>query len=149
MSQEETPQPAGAPDEQPLSAEQEQMLRQMEEEMRQIRVQDLLAQSAASILNLAYRRLAKEDERDLAQARAGIDAVRGFADQLEPDAQREIKAALSQIQMVYAEQAGGSGAGESQPPGSGGAAGPQGGPGEGEAGGVHKPPPGLWVPGSD
>ncbi len=147
MSESEVPQPpAGGPGaEQELSAEQEQMLRQMEEEMARIRVQDLLAQSAASILNLAYRRIAKEDERDLAQARVGIDAVGAIADHLEPDAQHEVKNALSQLQMAYAQQAGGAG-GEAPPPGSGPTTEP--GSAGGEPGGAKTPPPGLWVPGS-
>lgn len=140
---------AGAPApgaEQELSAEQEQMLRQMEEEMRRIRVQDLLAQSVVSILNLSYRRIAKEDERDLDQAKVGIDAVRVLVDMLEPEAQHEVKNALSQIQMAYAQLAGGSAPGGDTPSGAGGAT--QGGPGDGEPGGVRKPPPGLWTPGS-
>ncbi|MEO7198060.1 MAG: hypothetical protein ABIZ50_06265, partial [Solirubrobacterales bacterium] len=81
MDEPKTP-PPGPEGEPELSAEQAEMLRQMEEEMRQIRVQDLLAQSVVSILNLAYRRIAKEDERDLEQARAGIDAVRALVDTL-------------------------------------------------------------------
>ena len=79
--------PEGGPEEQQLSPEQEQMLRQMEEEMARVRVQDLIAQSVVSILNLSARRILKEDERDLAQARVGIDAVGALADFLEPDAQ--------------------------------------------------------------
>ena len=59
------------------------MLRQMEEEMRRVRVQDLVAQSVVSILNLSYRRIAKEDERDLEQARVGIEAIRGMVDVLD------------------------------------------------------------------
>ena len=56
----ETPaQDPGAPQGEPeLSAEQEQVLRQMEEEMRRVRVQDLLVQSVVSILNLSARRIA-------------------------------------------------------------------------------------------
>ena len=81
------------------------MLRQMEEEMRRVRVQDLVAQSVVSILNLAYRRIAKEDERDLEQARVGIEAIRGMVDALDPEAQREIRNALSQVQVLYAQAA--------------------------------------------
>src|SRR5688572_14973962 len=141
----------GAPGEGPeqeLSPEQEQMLRQMEEEMRRIRVQDLIAQSVVSILNLAYRRIAKEDERDLEQARAGIDAVRALVDTLEEEPQREIKNALAQVQMIYAQTAGESGGGDPPPPGPGAAPGTGEAPGSGGAGGARKPPPGLWTPGS-
>jgi len=125
------------------------MLRQMEEEMGRVKVQDLVAQSVVSILNLSARRILKEDERDLAQARIGIDAVGALADFLEPDAQREIKNALSQIRMLYAQHVGETAAGDAPPSASGGGPATESGPGAGEAGGIHKPPPGLWTPGSD
>jgi hypothetical protein len=136
--------------EQQLSPEQEEMLRQMEEEMRRVRVQDLLAQSVVSILNLAHRRIAKEDERDLEQARIGIDAVDSLASHLEEPAEREVRNALAQIRMLYAKVAGEGGGGEGAGgPGEG--QGPSGGQGPGSGGGEPKPgspPPGLWVPGS-
>ena len=56
--------------------EQEELQRRLEDQLRQIRVQDLLLESVASILNLSARRIAKEDERDLEQGRIGIEAVR-------------------------------------------------------------------------
>ncbi len=146
MSQEETPQPEGA--EQPdLTPEQEQMLRQMEEEMRRVRVEDLVAQSVVSILNLSARRIVKEDERDLEQAKHGIDVVRAIVDQLDPESSTEVKNALSQLQMLYAKAAGDTAAGDAPP--STPDAGAQGGPAAGEAGGIATPPPGLWVPGQD
>jgi len=137
MSAPEGGPPAGAPgpDEQ-LSPEQEQMLRQMEEQMRNVRVEDLLVQSVVSILNLAARRIVKEDERDLEQARLGIDAVAALVDLLDPEAQHEIKNALSQVQMLYAQHAGDSGApqGPTETPAD-------------PAPGIQKPPSGLWTPG--
>ena len=60
-------------------------------------------QSVVSILNLTARRIAKEDERDLEQARVGIDAVRALVDLLDPEAQNSRKA-LSQLQMLYAQR---------------------------------------------
>ena len=137
--------PAGGP-EQELSPEQEQMLRQMEEEMRRVRVQDLLAQSVVSILNLSYRRIAMEDERDLEQAKLGIDAIRALVDMLEPDAQHEVRNALSQIQMAYAQLAGSSAPAAGSPPGAD--AGADAGAEGGGAGGTRTPPPRLWTPGS-
>jgi hypothetical protein len=123
------PEGAGSgPDPEQLTPEQEQMLHQMEEEMRRVRVQDLVAQSVVSIINLAYRRIAKEDERDLEQARVGIEAVRGMVGALDEESQHEIRNALSQLQMLYAQQSG------------------EGGAGGGTSG---KAPPRLWTPGSD
>jgi hypothetical protein len=138
--------PAGAPGgEQELTPEQEQMLRQMEDEMRRVRVQDLVAQSVVSIINLSYRRIAKEDERDLEQARVGIEAVRGLVDVLEEDARHEIRNALSQLQMLYAQQAGAAAPGAAP---EGGEAPAPGAEPPGPASGA-KPPPRLWTPGSD
>ena len=119
------------------------MLRQMEEEMRNLRVEDLVVQSVVSILNLAARRIVKEDERDLAQARIGIDAVAALVDLLDADAQREIMNALSQIRILYAQHAG---EGDAAPAAAGPS--PASSPQAGDAEGVRKPPPGLWVPGS-
>lgn len=136
----------GEPDAEQLSPEQEQMLRQMEEEMRRVRVQDLVAQSVVSILNLSYRRIAKEDERDLEQARVGIEAIRGMVDALDPEAQREIRNALSQVQVLYAQAAGEGDAGPA-PESGGGAASGGGAGGASESGG--QAPPRLWTPGSD
>jgi hypothetical protein len=144
MSEQGGPGPDGP--EQQLSPEQEEMLRQMEEEMRRVRVQDLLAQSVVSILNLSHRRIAKEDERDLEQAQIGIDAVDSLAAHLEEPAEREVRNALSQIRMLYAKVAADAG-GEPAAGEAGEAPGGEAG-GEGESR-IHKPPPGLWTPGSD
>ena len=43
---------------------------------RSVRVEDVVLQSVVSILNLSARRIAKDDERDLDQAKVGIDAAR-------------------------------------------------------------------------
>ena len=80
----ERPRPSGGeapPDE-------EELQRRLEEQLRRVRVQDLLLESVASILNLSARRIAKADERDLEQARVGIEAVRALLDLIEPEAAR-------------------------------------------------------------
>lgn len=75
-----------------------------------------MLQSVASLVNLTARRIAKEDERDLEQARVGIEAVRGLVDLLEPEPQRQVREALSELQMLYAQASGG---GEEGPPAGG------------------------------
>ncbi|MGH2951162.1 MAG: hypothetical protein ACRDKX_03865, partial [Solirubrobacterales bacterium] len=69
---------AGAPEAGPGAGgpppDEEELQRRLEEQLRKVRVQDLLLESAASLLNLAARRIAKEDERDLEQGRIGIEA---------------------------------------------------------------------------
>ncbi len=112
-----------------------------------------------SVLNLTARRIAKEDERDLEQAKIGIDAVRAWVELLPEEAAGQIRNALSELQMLYAQAAEGKpltgsqataedekgGPGDAEAPTAPGdaASGPQGptrGPGE--------PPPRLWTPGS-
>ena len=90
-------------------ADQEELQRRLEEQLRKVRVQDLLLESVASILNLSARRISKEDERDLEQARLGIEAVRAVLDMLEPGPREQVREALSQVQMLYAREAKGGG----------------------------------------
>jgi hypothetical protein len=99
---------AGVPDE-------EELQRRLEEQLRKVRVQDLLLESVASILNLAARRIAKEDERDLEQGRVGIEAVRALLGLLEPKAREQVQEALSQVQVLYAREVQGGGEASDQP----------------------------------
>ncbi len=121
--------------------------------MRRVRVQDLLLQSVASLVNLTARRIAKEDERDLDQARIGIEAVRALVGMLEPEPQKQVREALSELQMLFAQASGSASAGgagdESQespkeaPPAREQSR-PQPPPSRPASG--TKPPPKLWTP---
>jgi hypothetical protein len=120
----------------PLTDEERAML---EAQMKEIRVEDLLTQTVASVLNLSARRIVKEDEVDLEQARIGIEAVRAIVGLLPAEVGQAISEPLSQVQLLYAQKSGESG-GEPGPAGS-------------EGGGQEPPPsePGpskLWTPGS-
>lgn len=42
----------------------EEMRARIEEQLKQVRVQDLLVESTASLVNLTARRIAKQDEQD-------------------------------------------------------------------------------------
>src|ERR687890_1205440 len=81
-----------------------ELQRRLEEQLRKVRVQDLLLESVASILNLTARRIAKEDERDLEQGRLGIEAVRALLALLEPGPREQVREARSQVQMLYARE---------------------------------------------
>ena len=70
----------------PDAPSEEELRAALEEQMRKVRVEDLLLQSVASLVNLSARRIAKEDERDLAQAKVGIEAVRALVDLLPEEA---------------------------------------------------------------
>ena len=84
----------------------EEIRAQLEEEIRKVRVEDVILQSAVSILNLSARRIAKDDERDLDQAKAGIDAARALTDLVPEEAQAQLRQAVSELQMLYAKHAG-------------------------------------------
>ena len=51
----------------PQPPSEEELRARIEQQLRTVRVQDLLLESVVSVLNLAARRIAKEDERDLEQ----------------------------------------------------------------------------------
>jgi hypothetical protein len=116
----------------------------VEEQIAKVRVQDLLLESVVGILNLAARRIAKEDEQDLDQARVGIDAVRAVVDLLEPEPAGAVREALAELQMLYARAASGAG----PPAGEGGSTPPE--EPEGPSSEAPRtgaaPPPGLWTP---
>jgi hypothetical protein len=104
------PPPGGPPPGGQTPPSEEELRARLEEEMRRVRVQDLLLQSVASLVNLTARRIAKEDERDLEQARLGIDAVRSLVELLEPEPQRQVREALSELQLLFAQASGEGGA---------------------------------------
>lgn len=122
-----------------LTEEEREML---EAQMKEIRVEDLLAQTVASVLNLSARRIVKEDEVDLEQARIGIEAVRAIVALLPNEVEQAIREPLSQVQMLYAQRSGQpTDAGEKSESGTPGDAG-----GQDPAGGPQTSR--LWTPGS-
>lgn len=109
----------------------EELRAALEEQMRHIRVEDVILQTIATLINLAARRLGlasapgedASEERDTEQARLAIEAVRALMP-LSPEEQMEpVRQALSQLQMAFAREAqaaGGAapagGAPDAQPP---------------------------------
>ena len=121
---------------------QEEMRERLEEQLRKVRVQDLLLESVVSVLNLAARRIAKEDERDLEQARVGIEAVRAVIGLLDEEPAAQVRSALAEVQMLYAKQAG-----AAAPPGGEGGAEPQGPSQQPSPEGTERQRPSrLWTP---
>ena len=143
--------------EQPSEAE----LAAFEEQLRRLTPLDVILQAAVSLINLAGRRLGLDPssagERDLKQARDGIDGARALMGVLERSEDAEtlapLREALSALQLHYARLAGKGGA---PPAGPGGSAEPPtpappattppaeeepGGPGPAQRSGR------LWIPG--
>lgn len=84
----------------------EELRRALEEQLRNARVDDLLVQSTVSLINLSARRIAVEDERDLEQAKLGIDAVKALVDFLPEQVRGQVREALTQLQFQFAQVAG-------------------------------------------
>ena len=144
------PDPAGAP------PTEEELRAAYEAELQRIHVDDILLQTVVSLLNLGGRRAGlgvggptSEQERDLEQVRSAIEGVRALLPLVEPklgpDA-AQLRQALSQLQLAYAQ---GTGAQPGGPEPQGGAGGAprepapdeQKGPGPAQSSGR------LWVPG--
>ena len=75
--------------------------------MRNIRVEDVVLQTVATLVNLAGRRLglAGEGEKDLEQAQLAIDAARALLPMCPEDQLEPIKQAMAQLQMAFAREA--------------------------------------------
>lgn len=121
----------------------EELRARIEEGLRKVRVQDVLLESVVTIVNLTARRIAKEDERDLEQARVGVESIKAVIDLLEPEAQAQVRNALSELQVLYARAVEGKPLGGDEPPDEPPAQAP---PPETPQEGPKEPPPGLWVP---
>lgn len=112
----------GAPQGQPTEAE---MQAALEEQMRNIRVEDVVVQTTVTLVNLGARRLGLaaapgEDpaaERDLGQAQIAIEAVRALLPLLPAEVGDQIAPALSQLQMAFAREAQGAGEATGAQPG--------------------------------
>jgi hypothetical protein len=144
----------------------EEELAALEAEMERISVDDVLIQTTVTLLNLSARKAGlaappgQGPEPDWEQVRQGIEGARALLPLLEQRHAAQlgpVRDTLAQLQMVYAQRAGGAapaGAGEApggEPPaGAGGPAGPGQAPGPGQQ--AEGPGPAqrsgrLWVPG--
>jgi hypothetical protein len=106
---------AGQPSEEELRAA-------LEEQMKRITVKDVLLQTVITLINVSARKLglAGDDaEKDLAQAKQGIDGVRSLLPLLPDEEQAAVKEPLSQLQMAFAREAGGPQATGDRPQGEG------------------------------
>jgi hypothetical protein len=126
---------------------QEELRAALEEEMKRLRVDDILLQSVVSLINLGIRKLGvaegTQDERDLDQARVAIDSVRALLpilEQVAPEQMSPIRDGLSRLQMAYVQAGGQGGPPPAEEPSE------QEPPKPGEAGPAQRSGR-LWVPG--
>jgi hypothetical protein len=96
----------------------EEFAQRLEEELRRIKVADLLVQTIYTVSSLGYRRLGEED-RDLDQARLAIDAMKALVPVLEGSLPEEMVRDLNQVtanmQLAYAQAASSDGESSPQP----------------------------------
>src|SRR5205085_1238188 len=88
----------------------EELLAAYEEEMRRLRVEDVVMQTTVSLMNLGARKAGlapgSEGERDLDQVHMAIEGARALLPLVEPQLgpnAAPIRDALSQLQMAYAQ----------------------------------------------
>jgi hypothetical protein len=94
--------------ESPQSRSDEELLRQVEDELKKLKVSDLLVQTLYTISSLGYRKLSAED-RDLDQAKLAIESLRVLLPVLEgavaEDVLRDFRQVTSNLQLAYADAA--------------------------------------------
>ena len=96
-------------------AGEEELRAALEEQMRHIRVEDVVLQTVVTLINLAARRLGlagppeEAGEKDLGQAQLAIEGARALMALVPPaDELANVRDALSQLQMAYVREAQGS-----------------------------------------
>jgi hypothetical protein len=94
--------------------DQQQLARELAEELRRLRIEDVLIQTLITISSIGYRRLGLTEEtredRDLQQAKLAIDTMTALTPVLEkvvPDELvRDFNQSVASLQLAYAQAAG-------------------------------------------
>jgi hypothetical protein len=85
-----------------------ELLKQLEEELKTLKVSDVLVQTLYTVSSLGYRRLTEPD-RDLEQARLAIEGLRALLPVLEgsvaEELVRDFKQVTANLQLAYADAA--------------------------------------------
>jgi hypothetical protein len=74
------------------------------DELRKLKVGDMLVSAASMLASLAYGKLAP-DLRDLEEARLAIDAVKALLPLIPEEHRRDIQEVVSNLQLAYADAA--------------------------------------------
>jgi hypothetical protein len=77
---------------------------QLREQLKQLKIDDVLLQTVVTLVNLSGRKLTVDDEKDPDQARKGIEAARALLPLLPEEGVQPVKDALAQLQMVYVKE---------------------------------------------
>jgi hypothetical protein len=99
---------AAVTDDETTKPSDEELLQQVEEELKKLKVSDLLVQMLYTMSSLGYRKLSEED-RDLDQARLAIETLTAVLPVLEGtvggDVLRDFRQVTANLQLAYAEAA--------------------------------------------
>jgi hypothetical protein len=98
-----------------VSEDQERIARELAEELRRLKVEDVLIQTLITISSLGYRRLGltpdTKEHRDLQQAKLAIDTMSALtpvlADVVPAELIRDFNESVASLQLAYAEAAAG------------------------------------------
>ena len=96
---------------------------QLLEALKQIKTEDVVVQTVATLVNLAGQKLSVEGAKDPEEAQKAIDAARHMLPLVPDEAQAPIQNALDQVQMLYVKETS-------------------------EKKDDEPPPPKIWTPGS-
>jgi hypothetical protein len=96
---------------------------QLLEALKQIKTEDVVVQTVATLVNLAGQKLSVEGAKDPEEAQKAIDAARQMLPLVPDEARQPIQNALDQVQMLYVRETS-------------------------EKKDEEPPPPKIWTPGS-
>ena len=88
----------------------EELRAALEEQMRRIRVEDVVIQTVVTLINLGARRLGlagspeEAGEKDPEQARLAIEGARALIGLVPEEGLEQVRDALSQLQMAYVRE---------------------------------------------
>ena len=80
---------------------------QLLDALRQIKTEDVVVQTVATLVNLAGQKLSVEGAKDPEEAKKAIDAARHMLPLVPEEANGPIQNALDQIQMLYVRETSG------------------------------------------
>ena len=86
----------------------EEQIKAFEEQLKHIRVEDVVVQTLVTFVNLGARRLGltgEPDSRDLGQAQLAIEGARALMPLVPADELGPIREALAQLQVAFAREA--------------------------------------------
>jgi hypothetical protein len=93
--------------------EQERLARELAEELRKLRVEDVVIQTLIHVSSMGYRRLGlteqTKEDRDLEQARLAIETMKALTPVLElvvpAELIRDFNSSVANLQLAYAKAA--------------------------------------------